>query len=165
MIRLTNGSVLKFFGNEYQIEFSKVKSSKPFLLFFDKKIKFYPSEQCQNFESALIKLIRDKASSLIKKRVLILSSRYQIRFNKLRIKDTKTRWGSCSSLGNINLNWRLAFAPLECLDYMILHELCHIKEMNHSKKFWKEVESKIPDYKVWKKWLRENGRSLYVCTS
>lgn len=83
-----------------------------------------------------------------------------VTYNRIAIKSQKTRWGSCSSKGNLNFNYLLYFAPLEILDYVVVHELCHRKEMNHSKAFWAEVEKIIPDYKQRRKWLREHGREL-----
>jgi len=72
------------------------------------------------------------------------------------LKNTKSNWGSCSSKGNINISTRLFFAPEDVLDYICIHELAHLKEMNHSKKFWSIVEKIMPDYKEKEKWLKEN---------
>ncbi len=82
------------------------------------------------------------------------------RVNQIRIKDQKTRWGSCSSKNNLNFSWRLIMAPERVLDYVVVHELCHLTHMNHGKEFWALVESVMPDYKDCKKWLRENEKSL-----
>ncbi len=81
---------------------------------------------------------------------------------KVTIREQKTRWGSCSSKGNINLNWKLIMAPQEVLDYVVIHELCHMKEMNHSDRFWAEVEKVCPQYKRCRRWLRENGNTLSI---
>lgn len=77
--------------------------------------------------------------------------------NRITLKNTKTRWGSCSQKGNINLSTRILFAPEDVIDYVCVHELAHLKEPNHSKKFWRLVESAIPDYKQHIKWLKKNG--------
>lgn len=74
--------------------------------------------------------------------------------NKVKIKAQKSRWGSCSSKKNINLNWKIVLAPSKVMDYLIVHELAHLKHMNHSKRFWAFVESIIPDYKEMKRELR-----------
>jgi len=79
---------------------------------------------------------------------------------KITIREQKTRWGSCSARGNINLNWKLIMASLEVLDYVVIHELCHMREMNHSKKFWKLVEGVFPKYKECRSWLKEYGDLL-----
>lgn len=80
----------------------------------------------------------------------------------IAVRDQKTRWGSCSSRGNLNFNWRLMLAPPRVLDYVVVHELCHRKEMNHSKAFWRAVETVLPDYKELRKWLKDNGRTLVL---
>ena len=78
----------------------------------------------------------------------------------IAIRDQKTRWGSCSAKGNLNFNWRLMLAPPRILDYVVVHELCHRKEMNHSKAFWNAVEMVLPDYKELRKWLKQYGTTL-----
>lgn len=78
-------------------------------------------------------------------------------YKKIRIGDQKTRWGSCSSIGTISYNWRLILMPEEIQDYVVVHELCHLIEMNHSKAFWEKVESVIPDYARRRAWLKKNG--------
>ena len=79
---------------------------------------------------------------------------------KVTVRDQRTKWGSCSNLGNINFNWRLILAPRECLDYVVIHELCHLYEFNHSERFWRRVDRYQSDYLIWKKWLKQNGQSL-----
>ena len=81
-------------------------------------------------------------------------------YTSITIRDQKTRWGSCSGRGTLSFNWRLILAPPEILDYVVVHELCHLTHMNHSKEFWNLVGSVIPDYKVRRKWLKENGHTL-----
>lgn len=81
---------------------------------------------------------------------------------KVTVREQKTRWGSCSSKGNINLNWKLVMAPMKVVDYVIVHELCHMKEMNHSKSFWNIVSSILTDYDESRKWLKLNGHRLGI---
>ncbi len=83
-------------------------------------------------------------------------------YNTLSIRDQKTRWGSCSGRNNLSFNWRLILAPPEILDYVVVHELCHLVHMNHSKEFWTLVGSILPDYKIRRKWLKENGHTLHL---
>ena len=77
-----------------------------------------------------------------------------------RIAGQKTRWGSCSSNKTLSFNWKLMLAPPKVLDYVVVHEICHLREMNHSPRFWALVESLMPDYKQQRKWLKENGHTL-----
>ncbi len=101
-----------------------------------------------------------KARELLEQRIRLYSSEIGVFPKRTAIKEQKTRWGSCSTKGNINLNWKLIMSPLKVIDYVVIHELCHMKEMNHSKKFWQHVQSIMPDYEVYKKWLKDNGYTL-----
>ncbi|PKL66073.1 MAG: M48 family peptidase [Methanomicrobiales archaeon HGW-Methanomicrobiales-3] len=80
----------------------------------------------------------------------------------VRISDAKQRWGSCTSRGGLNFSWRLIQAPLEIVDYVIVHELVHLRQMDHSPLFWKKVEGLMPDYERRRQWLKENERLLRV---
>lgn len=83
-----------------------------------------------------------------------------VSFNRITIRRQKSRWGSCSAKGNLNFNCLLMLAPPKVRDYVIVHELCHLKQMNHSCKFWAEVKKIMPDYLMAKQWLKENGPAL-----
>ena len=94
-----------------------------------------------------IKYLSEDAKRLIPPRVNYFARQMGVSFKRITIRTQRTRWGSCSSKDNLNFNCLLMLAPEEVLDYVIVHELCHLKEMNHSKKFWSIVESTLPDYK------------------
>lgn len=81
-------------------------------------------------------------------------------YTSITIRDQKSRWGSCSSRGTLSFNYRLIFAPPAVLDYVVVHELCHLTHMDHSKDFWNMVGCIMPDYKIYKTWLREHGHEL-----
>ena len=81
---------------------------------------------------------------------------------RVAIRDQKSRWGSCSRKGNLNFNWKLIMAPPQALDYVVIHELCHLWEFNHSPRFWALVEAQMPEYEVWKKWLKAHTDDLYM---
>ena len=81
-------------------------------------------------------------------------------YTSITIRDQKSRWGSCSSRGTLSFNYRLIFAPPRVLDYVVVHELCHLTHMNHSKDFWNMVASVMPEYKTYKNWLRDHGNAL-----
>lgn len=83
-----------------------------------------------------------------------------LEYNRIFIRSQKTRWGSCSRLKNLSFNWRLVMAPIEVIDYLIVHEMAHIEEMNHSASFWRLVEKACPDYKAHRRWLKEHGPAL-----
>ncbi len=82
-------------------------------------------------------------------------------FGKITLRDTRSRWGSCTSEGNLMYSWRLILAPAEVLDYVAAHEVCHLAEMNHSPAYWAKVASVMPGYKAHRKWLRDHGSGLH----
>ena len=113
------------------------------------------------------KLTREKVIALAEEALKVIPERVEyfakvigVTYGKITIRNQKTRWGSCSSKGNLNFNCLLMLAPPEVLDYVVVHELCHRKQMNHSKAFWSEVEKVLPDYKEARKWLKENGSQM-----
>ncbi|PIP31739.1 hypothetical protein COX24_01950 [bacterium (Candidatus Gribaldobacteria) CG23_combo_of_CG06-09_8_20_14_all_37_87_8] len=92
------------------------------------------------------KVNKQMAEKFIQERVLALNKNYGFTFQRVCVKNQKTRWGSCSKKGNLNFNYKILFLPQELSDYIVVHELCHLKELNHSKKFWKLVAQSTPDY-------------------
>ena len=107
--------------------------------------------------------MKDEAKRVIPDRVKYYAGIMGVTFGKITIKNQKTRWGSCSSKGNLNFNCLLMLTPDKVRDYVVIHELCHLKQMNHSKMFWAEVEKVMPDYKVYRQWLSRNGNMLIEC--
>lgn len=112
------------------------------------------------FTEAQIRDLADKALKAIPARVAYFASRMGVTYGRITIRNQTSRWGSCTSQGNLNFNCLLMLAPPEVLDYVVVHELCHRKEMNHSAKFWAEVARVLPDYETRKKWLKDNGAAL-----
>lgn len=103
---------------------------------------------------------RGQAHREIIPRVCSYAQLLSVGFNRIAIKDQRTVWGSCSRKGNLNFNYRLVMAPEKVLEYIIVHELSHLKEPNHSPRFWKVVESVMPDYRAVRKWIKEYGHEL-----
>ena len=102
------------------------------------------------------------AAVLLPARLETLAAKHNLRPKKVRISSARTRWGSCSTSGTISLTWRLVMAPPEVIDYVIVHELAHIKVKNHSKNFWNLVAGLMPDYKKHLGWLKKHGQSLDI---
>lgn len=102
------------------------------------------------------------AKEYFPKRVAYFSQFTGGSYNRITIRDQKTRWGSCSAKGTLSFNWRLMLAPPSIPDYVIVHELCHLTYMNHSAAFWKKVESVYPDYRSARKWLKDHGHELIL---
>ncbi len=101
--------------------------------------------------------LADKAVSYIPGRVAHFAQKIGVTYGRITIRNQQTRWGSCSSKGNLNFNCLLMLTPPEIIDYIVVHELCHRLEMNHSKRFWDKVALIIPDYRKCERWLKENG--------
>jgi len=106
--------------------------------------------------------LKKQARQDLKQSVEIHSQQLGLRPKNITIRDQTTRWGSCSSSGALSFSWRLILAPPYVLDYVAAHEVAHLQEMNHSPRFWKLVEQRLPDYKHAQKWLKNSGASLHV---
>lgn len=104
-----------------------------------------------------IKVLAKKAKVIIPGRVRYYAPKIGVTYNRITIRCQRTRWGSCSSKGNLNFNCLLALFPIEIIDSVVVHELCHRKHMNHSLQFYAEIEKVFPEYKKWHKWLSDNG--------
>ncbi len=107
-----------------------------------------------------IRALADRAVKVIPERVKHYAPLVGVTYGRITIRNQKTRWGSCSAKGNLNFNCLLMLAPPDVLDSVVVHELCHRKEMNHSKAFYDEVYRVFPDYDKWNGWLKEHGNAL-----
>ena len=106
---------------------------------------------------------RAQALALATNKIKSWNRHYNFGFNRVGIKNQKTRWGSCSKKGNLNFNYRIIHLPEELADYLVVHELCHLKEFNHSRRFWELVSQAVPDYKILRNRLRNFSKEqLYV---
>ncbi len=120
------------------------------------------AENIQYLTNKEIRELADKAKAYIPERVKHYAGLVGVTYGRTTIRNQKTRWGSCSSKGNLNFNCLLMLAPPEVTDYVVVHELCHRKQMNHSKAFWNEVEKVIPEYKKYVKWLKTEGGKIMI---
>ncbi|MCD7807491.1 MAG: M48 family metallopeptidase [Lachnospiraceae bacterium] len=107
-----------------------------------------------------IQKLADQALKVIPERVRYYAPLVGVTYGRITIRNQKSRWGSCSSKGNLNFNCLLMLTPPEVIDSVVVHELCHRKEMNHSKAFYEEIYRVYPDYDKWNRWLKENGSAL-----
>lgn len=103
---------------------------------------------------------KEAARALINEKVKILNGKYGYKYNRISIRNQKTCWGSCSRKGNLNFNYKIMFLPENIQDYIIVHELCHLKEFNHSKKFWRLVSETVPSHLEIRRELRKNRVGL-----
>lgn len=122
-------------------------------------------QQMTQIKSLTMEEIRDLANQaleVIPKRVAYFAEIVGVTYDRITIRNQKSKWGSCSSKGNLNFNCLLMLMPTEVQDYIVVHELCHRKEMNHSPKFWAEVRKVLPDYEKQKSWLKEHGDEIMM---
>ena len=112
------------------------------------------------FTEEEIRAFADKALQVIPDRVRHYAALIGVGYGRITIRNQKSKWGSCSAKGNLNFNCLLMLCPSEVMDYVVIQEMCHRKEMNHSPKFWAEVEKYAPDYKAQRKWLKDEGSKL-----
>ncbi len=108
----------------------------------------------------LEQVYRRKAKERLGEQAAYFARKMGVTYEKISIGAAKTRWGSCSGRGNLNFHWKLILMPPQVLDYVVVHELAHRKEMNHSPAFWAEVETILPDYKDWRRWLKTYGHTV-----
>lgn len=107
-----------------------------------------------------VRSLAEEAMKVIPEKVRYFAPIVGVDYGRITIRNQRTRWGSCSGRGNLNFNCLLMKTPPEVVDYVVVHELCHRKEMNHSRRFWAEVERVLPEYGKAKRWLKENGGNI-----
>lgn len=151
-----DGDQLPYLGHNFELHLIDNGVSP---IHFDNAF-FLISRLREQAKDIFIDWYRVQALAIISRRVELYASRFGLQYGQIRISNARRRWGSCSAKGNLNFNWRLVMAPIIVIDYVIIHELAHLIERNHSTRFWKRVETMMPDYKTHRKWLRENGKVL-----
>ena len=145
-----------FFWESFELKFYKKRK-----FFFDGKYFYTNLEKSEDIKKELIKFYKKEAKKYISERILEICKKLKIDFNFLKITSARSRWGSCNSKKNISFSFRLILAPKNSIDYVIVHELAHLSEMNHIKAFWDLVQDYSDQIGIWsykenKKWLRQN---------
>lgn len=132
-----------------------VTSKEAWILKHLKRIEQNKASQPEALSAQELKMLAQKALQVLPKKVEYYAAKIGVTYGTITIRNQKTRWGSCSSKGNLNFNCQLMLFPEEIQDYVVVHELCHRKEMNHSQRFWNEVGRTMPDYEERRKYLRQ----------
>ena len=131
-----------------------VDEKRVWIIDAQKKIAAKPKRLLQSVTPADYKKHKAAAMTLAAKRLAHFNAHYKLTYRRLTIRNSKTRWGSCSRTGSVSFSFAIALLPSVLADYIVVHELCHIKEFNHSPRFWKLVSETIPDYKECKRLLK-----------
>lgn len=157
---LVNGESYLYLGRNYRLQFVDSQNVPV-------KLENGYFKICRNnklpVEQLLKKYYKEKCIQKVKERIKIYSAQMRVEFNQLKVMELKNRWASYSpATRNINFNWKCIMAPLNVIDYIVVHELAHIKHNNHSDAFWSEVDKVIPDYRERLEWLRYNGASISI---
>lgn len=163
-----DGDTFYYFGEPLILELIPAYLKRPIVRIRENKIQvsvyryISKSEGIKMIKKAIKEFYKKKAEETINDRLQYFNQHYQFHYNRVTLRNQKTRWGSCSGKKNLNFNWKLIMAPIEIIDYVVVHEMCHLKQMNHSKKFWELVAERMPRYKILRKWLRENSFLLKI---
>ena len=124
------------------------------------KARARQAERGPALTEAEVRALGEKALEVLPPKAVLWAGRLGVRYGNVTIRCQKTRWGSCSSQGNLNFNCLLMLCPEKVQDYVVIHELCHRLEMNHSNRFWAHVGRMMPDYREARSWLKEHGNAL-----
>lgn len=153
-----DGEKFLFLGNYYELNL--VEKQKVSLLFND---GFYlKKSKRERAKEIFKKFYKNKAKDIISERVKFYAEKYGFKYNKIKITSANKRWGSCTHKNNLNFSYRLVMAPLDIIDYIVVHELVHTKNKTHKKSFYDEISKILPQYKLKEKWLKENGYLLKI---
>lgn len=156
---ISNGASFEILGEIYTLVFSHVKNKRGEGVYIDNRnlIFAFTNLEKANMASVFEKGLRGIITALIEERVLLFSKMMGVKPSKISIKDQKKRWGTCTSKGHVLFNWRLIFAPIPIIDYVIIHELAHLKHMDHSENFWAFVSVFDENFKKKREWLKNHG--------
>ena len=151
-----DGFSMLILGEYYTL---RLVDEKRVLVNADEKILFLPSDKPKE---KLIKWLKDNAKRIFTQVADEKSRRTGLAYKSLRVGSAKTRWGSCTAKNELAFSFRLLYAPKGAIEYVVIHELAHVKHKNHSNAFWREVEKHCPDYKIWRKWLKEKAYLMQI---
>lgn len=161
-----NGDTFNYLGTEYALQLLEDRSKKKLIvdLYDDKLLVTFPGQERimyeANIKDAIKKWYKQKAKIKILERVTYYEKYFSEKRGPVIVKEQKKRWGSCTKDGTLRFNWKIIMAPEPIIDYLVVHEMCHLRYMNHANEFWNLVESILPDYKSRKEWLRKYGALL-----
>lgn len=158
---LGEGRSMVYRGRIVDLRVRNIACENPLVKLEGNKIRVtMPRNSEESLKEVLSKWVKERALLLFSRRVEYFAAKIGAKWGSIQVKNQKTRWGSCSWNGKLAFNWRLLFAPPEVLDYVVIHEVAHLKYHDHSKRFWKLVEATCPAYEKHRNWLNTNGLIL-----
>ena len=153
---------LMYFGKEVPVEIIKSKDSEVVLSDDNKILIYTPKDDTESIQKLLKKWYKKQTIEYLGPRLYEFAKQMNITYGIVAIKSRKKQWGTCDTNGDLTFSWRLSMAEKSSIDYVIVHELCHRKFMDHSKQFWKAVEQVLPDYKAREQWLNDNSVNMTI---
>ncbi len=151
-----NGEGFLYLGKLYKL---KIRNCDAISL---SEYLFFPKNNLNLAHEKMTEWYKKMALKKISERVDFYSKNTGWKYKSIKINDAKSRWGSCGPSGSLNFTWKLIMAPLNVIDYVVVHELAHINEKNHSSKFWNKVKTVLPDYVKREQWLKENRNQMVL---
>ena len=151
-----NGEGFLYMGETYRLH---IVPDQDIPVYFDKAF-YLASSRVDSARDVLLQWYRQQACEVFQRRADWYAHKAGFEYRNIRITDAKKRWGSCSHKGNLNFSWRLVMAPLRVIDYVVAHELAHLKHKSHSKEFWNAVAVLVPGYETSIEWLKKNSEIL-----
>ncbi len=159
-----HGESFLYLGNTYPILISQdTDIKKDHVVLEENKLHVYVKQQeDESIKQALKRFYYRQCKALVEKRVQFYQSNFRVKPRSIRISDSKSTWGTCDSMRQLTFNWKLAMAPLKVIDYVVVHEMCHMVHMNHDRSFWRLVGKIIPDYEQRENWLALSNWKMVV---
>jgi predicted metal-dependent hydrolase len=157
---LAHGTPLTVLGRNYVLDVGPAGGGEPGVGLEGARITIRHDEETSETRRLLAAWMTEFARHALPPIVQSVAVELGFSFGRVQIRNQRTRWGSCSRKGTLTFNWRLVLLPVTVMRYLIIHELCHLRQMNHSDAFWREVERHDPDWRSSERWLRKHGRSV-----
>jgi predicted metal-dependent hydrolase len=159
-----HGESFLYLGNEYPIQISQdINIKQDYVEFEGDKLHIYVKQlEDEKIKQALKRFYYQQCKKLVERSIRSYQSNFKIKPRSIRISDNKSNWGTCDSKQQLTFNWKLAMAPLEVIDYVVVHEMCHMVHLNHDRSFWRLVGKIIPDYEEQENWLALSSWKMTV---
>ncbi len=159
------GHTVPYLGQEVQIVSCQEIASVESVELQGRTLIVHWGQVCSDLESLLERWYRGQAATILEGKARVFAAAFGVRYSRFSIRGQRTRWASCSHKGTLSFNWRLIMAPEAVVDYVVIHEVAHLKEMNHTRRFWGLVAERCPSWREHKRWLDDHGTDLAAVLS